>query len=278
MRFPTRLIAVAVAIALASPLRAAPVPGEDIIDLTQPIAGTSDKTGLDLLRQLFPDLDPSSDPRLVASATQMIDLRSIGAGDDSWIGCGDRIDIEGLEAHPLHLGDQTRVILVPALDDQCAVPLAMFDRDGKLIDAINVKGDQHASGDTPRPLGAAGALIIAHNWHDNSSQSYDADSLILAKADGFSAIGNIFAFGSHDCRGQFTEDAVITMVPAKPMARIEVAVTREARKFAKDCETQLGRKVTTTFNGSWRWNVKKGAYEPHTRELDLLADWNQKQF
>jgi hypothetical protein len=268
----------AVALALAPPLHAAPVPGEDITDLSRPIAGTSDKTGVDLLRRLFPDIEESTDQRLLASATQMIELRSIGAGDDSWMGCGDHIDIEGLHAHPVQLGNLTRVILIPALDDQCAAPLALFDRDGKLIDAVNVKGDQHASfaDDYLRPLGASGALVIAHNWHDNSSQSYDADSLILAKPDGFSAIGNIFAFGSRGCRGQFTEDTVIGTVPAKPMARIEVAVTREARKFAEDCETQAGRKVTTTFNGSWRWNTRKGAYEPHTRELDLLADWNQK--
>jgi hypothetical protein len=62
------------------------------------------------------------------------------------------------------------------------------------------------------------------------------------------------------------------------MARIEVAVKREARKLAADCQTQRGRTVTTTFNGSWRWNTKKNAYEPHTRELDLLGDWNQKHF
>jgi hypothetical protein len=156
----------------------------------------------------------------------------------------------------------------------------MFDGDGKLVDAVNLRGDQHLtfSGDYFRPLGSAGALVIGHNWHDNSNQSYDLDSLTLAAPGGFSAIGDVFAFGSRDCQRQFTEDAKISVVPTKPMARIEVAVTREASKFAADCATKVGRKVTTKFNGSWRWNARKGTYEPHTRELDLLTHWNLKDF
>ena len=279
MRFLTLSVALATAIALAQPLRAAPAPG-DTADVSEPVAGASDKTALDLLRQLFPDIEARTGSNSIGSETQMIDLRSIGAADDSWIGCGDHIDIEYAHAHPLQLAGQQRIVVVVALTDECAAPLAMFDGDGKLIDAVNLRGDQHLSfsGDYVRPLGSAGALIIGHNWHDNSDQSYDQDSLILVKPDGFSALGNVLAFGNRDCRSQFTEDATISTVPAKPMARIEVAIKREARKFAEDCTTQVGRKVTTTFNGYWRWNTSKGAYEPHTHELDLLADWNQKYF
>lgn len=279
MRLLRLLVALMFVIALTRPLVAAPAPG-DIGDLSDTVPGIPGKTALDLLRQLFDDIAASTDSRTIGTATRMVKLRSIGAGDDSWIGCGDRIDTEYAHAHPLQLGNQQRVVMVVALADECAAPLAMFDGDGKLIDAVNLRGDQHLtfSGDYFRPLGAAGALIIGHNWHDNSNQSYDLDSLVLAGPAGFSALGSIFAFGSRDCRSQFTEDATISTIPAKPMARIEVAVKREARKFAEDCETQRGRTVTTTFNGAWRWNAKKNAYEPHTRELDLLADWNQKHF
>jgi hypothetical protein len=279
VRFSTLALALAVATALAPPLLAAPAPG-DIADLTEPVSGASGKTALDLLRQLFADIEARTDSRRIGSATQMIDLRSIGAADDSWIGCRDRIDIEYAHAHPLQLAGQRLIVVVVALADECAAPLAMFDGDGRLVDAVNLRGDQHLSfsGDYIRPLGSAGALVIGHNWHDNSNQSYDLDSLILAKPSGFSVIGDVFAFGSRDCQGQFTEDAKISTIPAKPMARIEIAIKREARKFATDCATRIGRKVATTFNGSWRWNARKGAYEPQTRELDLLADWNQKHF
>jgi hypothetical protein len=277
VRLPRLSAALFVVLVLAHPLAAAPAP-DDIGDLSDSVPGISGKTALDLLRQLFADIEPSTDTRTIGTATQMIELRSIGAGDDSWIGCGDRIDIEYAHAHPLQFGDQRRVVLVVALADECAAPLAMFDGDGKLVDAANLRGDRHLtfSGEYFRPLGSAGALLIGHNWHDNSNQSYDMDSLILAKPDGFSAVGNVFAFGSRDCRSQFTEDTTISTIPAKPMARIDVAIMREARKFAEDCEMQLGRTVTTTFNDSWRWNTKKKAYEPHTRELELLDRWNRK--
>jgi len=86
VRFLTLSVALATAIALAQPLRAAPAPG-DIADLTEPVAGTSGKTGLDLLRQLFSDIEARPGSNSIGSATQMIDLRSIGAADDSWIGC-----------------------------------------------------------------------------------------------------------------------------------------------------------------------------------------------
>ena len=60
---------------------------------------------------------------------------------------------------------------------ECVGLIALFDDAGKLVNAVNVRGDIHISfGENyVRPLGANGALVIAHNWHDNSEQSYDLD-------------------------------------------------------------------------------------------------------
>ncbi len=170
---------------------------------------------------------------------------------------------------------------VPAtIEDECVGVIALFDSAGKLVDAVNVRGDIHVSfsDDYVRPLGAEGALVIAHNWHDNSEQSYDSDSLILVKPGGFSDIGDVLAFGSRDCRSQFTETAKISLTPMATMARIDVEIKREANKLAEDCTTKTGPEIRTIFNGYWRWNAKKGAYEAHTRELDLLDKWNEKHF
>jgi len=52
---------------------AAPAPG-DIADLTEPVSGASGKTALDLLRQLFADIEARTDSRRIGSATQMIDF------------------------------------------------------------------------------------------------------------------------------------------------------------------------------------------------------------
>ena len=55
-------------------------------------------------------------------------------------------------------------------------------------------------------------------------------------------------------------------------------MTRSVQKLAEDCKIRRRRPVITTFKGSWLWDASKSAYEPHTKELDRLSDWNQKHF
>jgi hypothetical protein len=246
------------------------------------------KTWLDLMSQVFSDIVVSHEAGLAATATGLVgEVRSIGGADDSRISCRDPIKIADLAFYPLRLAGQDRLIVAPSVADECVALLALFDEKGGLVDAVNLRGDQHTSlsADFVRPLGPAGpigppgALVTATNWHDNSDQSYDATMLMLVKPDGFSMIGGILAFGSHDCRSKFTEETKVdTASGTGPMLRIDAAVTRRAQRFAADCETKIGRERVTTFNGHWRWNPKNGAYEAHTHELDLLAKWNEKHF
>jgi hypothetical protein len=236
------------------------------------------KTWQDLLVQLFPDIGAPISGDAAATATQMNDVRSIGVGDEAWIKCAERIDLSGFAAEALLLGDKRRWIVTMSMPDECVSLLALFDPEGKLIDAVNVRGDQHVSLEAFRPLGSAGALGIARNWHDNSDQSYDDPVLVLAKPSGFSAIGDVRAFGSHDCRALFTEEPVISIEPAVPMARIDAVVNRRTQKFAADCETKIGPEVLAVFHGYWRWNPAKAVYEPHLDELKALAAWNEKHF
>jgi len=243
------------------------------------VPGLAGKTWVDVLSQIFPDIAVMD--RGYATATEVIDLRSIGPGDDSWVKCGDEIKFLDFDARPVRLSGQDYVIVTVMIEDDCVGPIGLFDAAGKLVDAVNIRGDQHVSfsGDYVRPLGSDGALVIASLWHDNSDQSYDITSLVLAKPGGFSVIGEVLAFGSRDCRSQFTEEAKIDLARGTgPMLRIDGAVTRRAQRLAADCETRTGPESKTTFNGYWRWNAKKSAYEPHTRELDLLDKWNEKRF
>jgi hypothetical protein len=231
----------------------------------------------DLLTQLFPDITASDESNIVATATEMNDVRSIGIADDSWNFCGEKTALKDFDAKLVQLGDQRRWIVTITIADECATLLALFDDAGKLIDAVNVRGDQHVSFEGVRLLGPIGVLFIAWNWHDNSDQSYDDPMLVLVKAGGFSSIGSLSAFGSRTCRDQFTEEPIIKIRPASPMARIDVEVKRRTNKFAADCETKIGRERLVTFDGYWRWSASKGAYEPHLKELDALFDWNRKQ-
>lgn len=251
-------------------------------DFSEPVPGISGKTWLDLMGQVFVGLAVSKEPDVAATASDILDKEhSIAGADDSWIDCGDQIKIAYLDPYHLRLGDQERLVVAPSLADKCATLLALFDDKGELVDVINLKGDQHGGlgAGFLTPLGSEGALVEANNSHDNSSQSYDATILVLVKPNGFSSIGEVQAFGSRDCRNQFTEEAKIDAAPGTgPMLRIDAAITRETSHFAADCKTKIGREVKATFNGYWRWNAEQGAYEAHTPALDSLSKWNAKRF
>jgi hypothetical protein len=275
----TALVVAAVALLAALPAGAA----LRSHDFTSLVADTSGKTWIDLLSQVFPDIAPAE--RGYATAGKVIDLRSIGAGDDSWVRCGDKINFLDRDAQPVRLGGKDFLIVTVMIEDDCVGPVALFDASGRLVDAVNVKGDQHVSfsGDYVRPLGPDGALVIASLWHDNSSQSYDISSLLLAQSRGFSSIGDVFALGSRACDGNtgemLTEESTIRVTPeSAPFARVDVTVQRSIQKLGDDCETKIGPAGMTSFGGFWRWDGTKSAYEAHTGELDRLADWNQKHF
>src|SRR4029077_13525734 len=110
------------------------------------------------------------------------------------------------------------------------------------------------------------------NWHDNSNQSYDLTMLVLARPEGFSSIGDVFALGSRTCREVVTEETTVRVVrDGAPLARIDVEARRRIQKLAEDCETKLPHPAVALFRGRWRWNAKKAAYEARADELARLA-------
>jgi hypothetical protein len=120
----------------------------------------------------------------------------------------------------------------------------MFDDQGKLIQAVNLKGDQHVEVGFERahPLGPSGVLIVATNWHDNSNQSYSSQTLILGRSDGFAVIGVVRTFGDRFCRLGTTETATLqTRRPSGPMTQIEVEVRRTVQRYAANCGPSSGR-------------------------------------
>jgi len=239
------------------------------------------KTWLDLLRQVFPDITEAETVSIGATASAIIPLRSIGAADEGWLQCDGGIKIRNLDTRRAQLAGRRYLVVTVEIPNDCAGLLALFDETGKLVDAVNVKGDQHVSfsGEYVRPLGTGGAVVIASNWHDNSNQSYDLTMLVLARPEGFSSIGDVFALGSRTCREVVTEETTVRVVrDGAPLARIDVEVRRRIQKLAEDCETKLPHPAVALFRGSWRWNAKKAAYDARTDELARLAAWNEKHF
>jgi hypothetical protein len=80
------------------------------------------KTWLDLLRPIFPDI--AAPTKAGATAKDIIDLHSIGVGDDSWINCGDDIRLTTAEVDHVRLAGQSRLIMTLSVADDC---VALFD-------------------------------------------------------------------------------------------------------------------------------------------------------
>lgn len=280
-----RKLALALAVLLA-PLVAAQAAAGNDRGFTGEVPGVAGKSWIDLLSQIFPDIAASDGGG--ATASDINDLRSIGPGDDARVKCVDNIRLSDRDAKPIHLAGGGYVVVTVTIEDECVGLIALFDGAGKLVDAVNIRGDVHVSfsDDYVRPLGTEGALVIATLWHDNSSQSYDRTALVLARVGGLSAIGNMRAFGERMCGengkpGQLlNEESKVKVTPnGDPFARIEVTVTRSLQNLAaKDCETARGPVAKTNFTGSWRWNTQKNTYEAHTPALDSLSKWNEKHF
>src|SRR4029077_8785541 len=133
-----------------------------IDDLAASIPEMPGKTWLDLLRQLFPDITEAQTVSIGATASAIIPLRSIGAADEGWLQCDGGIKIRNLDARPAQLAGRRYLVVTVEIPNDCAGLLALFDETGKLVDAVNVKGDQHVSfsGEYVRPLGTGGALVI----------------------------------------------------------------------------------------------------------------------
>jgi hypothetical protein len=229
----TRTIRRALILAFCVALPVAPARASASDDFTAALPELPGKTWLDLLQPIFPDI--AAPTKSGATAKELIDLQSIGVGDDSWINCGDDIRLTTAQVNLVRLAGQSRLIMTLSVADDCVALLALLDGEGKLIQAVNVKGDQHAGVglDRRHPIGNGGALITVSNWHDNSNQSYDNTMLVLAKPEGFSVIGDVLAFGDRFCRRGTTETTTIHTRPTTPFALIEVEVSRSMRRIAK---------------------------------------------
>jgi hypothetical protein len=264
---------------VASVFATIPAGAESIDDLTKAVPDMPGKKWLDLLRQLFPDA-VASDPypnRLLAH--RMIAVRSLGFAGDQWIMCGDDWDV-GVEAQSYRLAGKTRTIVLLKGGDDCADIAALFDEKGKLVDAVNVKGERYTVmmiGEV-RPLGRLGALLTVESGPDVTGKAGSDTAFILIQVGGFAVIGTVHRTNSRTCREEVGEGISIDVVPEGPMARINVEQQRSIQQFAEDCKTKLDKETRTIFKGYWRWDAAKGAYEPHLDELKTLADWNEKHF
>jgi hypothetical protein len=244
-------------------LSAASAAAIEIDDFTTALPGGSGKTWAQVLQQVFPDFAPSPAPGKGATSGGVYDWPSIGVANKSWVQCGDRLTITGMDVQRLRIAGRDRLLASFSFADDCAALLALFAADGELLEIVNVKADRNTffPKDYLRPLGAGGWLVIVGNAHHNSNQGFLDLLLVLARADRLTALGDVGTLSERDCREHSQQNAVIRVLPGRgPLARIEAEVTTTTRRLAKDCETPLGKSAIRNLRTSWRWNSGKRAY------------------
>jgi hypothetical protein len=85
------------------------VAATDDHDFASAVPGASGKTWIDLLSQVFPDIAATPEGNAVAS--DIIDLRSIGTGDDSWVKCADKIELRDPDAQRVRLANRDFLVV-----------------------------------------------------------------------------------------------------------------------------------------------------------------------
>ena len=255
-----------------------------ISDFNASVPGFPGKTWADLVKRIVPDAEPTGDSFVKMVGHEGIGLRSLDdkAYKPEW---DEEIRITGLSAEPVVVSGRRRLVVSLTLlsEDFGVAPLVLMEGEGegRVLDAVDVTTDKQTSFEEPmtRPLGPEGALVVVRGWHDNSGQSYDIRSLVMAGAEKFTLIGSVSAFGEATCDHRMTQTATIATKPAVPFAEIQVSVSRKTTALRRsDCETVVGKPKTEGIRGSFRWDRARNGYVGDTKALDRLATENEKRF
>ncbi len=258
---------------MAAPARAAPVD-----DLSAP--AFADVSWLALLQRALPGATIEPTRRNAVTAARAIELRPLGDvfGDGGW---GRTIRVSKVDAQRVEIDGKRRIIATLSLDDGDAAPVLLFEGEGegRLLDAVNVRTDQLASFPEPavQRLGPAGALLTARSTHSNSNQSYAITTLAMVGAERFTLIGTVLTYGERTCRTAMRQDLAIAVRPARPMARIDLAVTRREQGMTRDCRERPGGR-RAVIRGAYVWDAARGAYVGRRAAIDRLEKANEGRF
>lgn len=252
-------------------------------DLSSPVRNGSKTTYLDLLRELFPDLQED------ATAHTTIPLRSLAEPGNKQAVTG---DIE-FKFKPYWINSEGRRLLalwVEITDEDAnqgtpyqggAVVLAVFrlEPNAKLLDAMRVEADRFASlWDKPiLRLDARNDAIIFYNHHWNAGENFNDIDMVFVDAGRLKTITNQFIFNFTTCGAIFDETPAFRVVPDPsnqyPQVLVKVVVTRKPENHG--CEPR-GRGYTRTYQGLYRWDKAKRRYEGHSPQLDRFDRFNKR--
>ena len=271
----TLLTALAMAAALTIPACA----DDEIAFATpsDPVAGHAETTYADLIKQVIPDFTLNADHDWTGTLPDGV--RHI-EGPGSVGETPDPVKISYVDVRELDAEGRKTMWVMADLGDGGNLGtytlLMLFDDSTmpKLLDAAEVDTDGLTGFiDVPVRISPHDEAIMVDSEHSNSSQTYQALTLLFAHGGKLTKIDGFFAFGTRSCTYHQYEQVDVTAKPSgKGFWPIRAVNTRRVGKYAETaCPDEDGKLKAKTFSAVYTWNARTGRYETMSKELTRLA-------
>jgi hypothetical protein len=255
------------------------------VELSSPVQSGSKTTYFDLLRELFPDLQPD------ATAHKTIPFRNINEPGESEPVTG---DIK-FEFKPYWFNSEGRRLLLlwvelKADDANAGTPyegeadvLAVFtlEQGVRLLDALDIKNDRFTGFWEDRPtfrLDSRNDAFLVYSTHSNSDESYILLEMLFVDAGRLKTIASLFLYDTKGCGVNYDEEPTFRAIADAgnkyPKVLVRVKLTKVPDEVS--CEHPT-RGYTRYFQALYRWDRAKRRYESRSRGLDLLDRFNNKR-
>jgi hypothetical protein len=255
------------------------------VGLSSPVESGSTTTYFDLLRELFPDLQPD------ASAHRSIPFGNLSEPRKREAVTG---DIK-FEFKPYRFKSEGRRLLLLWVNLKAeganegtpyegeADVLAVYSLEPcvKLLDALDVKTDRFTGFWQDRPvfrLDSRSDAFVVYGTHWNAGESYTSLEMLFVDAGRLKMIASQFLYETEVCGASYTEQpefrAVADAGRKYPKVLVSVKLIKKPDEAA--CERPT-RGYTRFYRGLYRWNASKRRYESNSRQLDSLDKFNEKR-
>ena len=248
------------------------------------MAPNSAVTYFQLLRLVFPGLEPPPPEAINAEAPETVPVRHIDREYEAQPLSGP-LKFTVLSGLPCR--DQNRRLFLLHLDllgpsppDQGSVPeyslLALFQLSPapKLLDLVDIRADRFNGFWENTPLlnltPTTQACMVYHSHH-NSNQSYLIYRLLFVRQDHLAEILQVSTLSQQALCNTFTSTAHFRRQPdpGRPYPRVAALVTLTMQPDPPDCHPrQCG--YSRTFHETWRWQPAKQQYQNVSGNLNRL--------
>lgn len=277
--------ALACLLALAGIAHAGTTDRPVLVDVGMPVPGSPGTTGIDLLRQLLPDLVLEGGK---ASGTPSKPLRSL-SGTEPAETASQSVTVSTVQVLRFDAEGRERIVLLADLganEDEPRTLLAVFEPGPvpKLIDAVDVAMDRLTGFGEPARLdiGRRDQALVVRSEHFNSSQSYVTTALVFLRRGRIEMIDTFFTFRARYCGWEETQSLAFGTRPAAPGSPYRTILARVIDRRASTeaaCEGERRPKpFRRVVEASYRWDGRLARFRARSSALKRLEAAAEQRF